>query len=170
MWSIVSNISSIVTCILFILYIVGHIWKIYVTKNLRYEKFLRTESDKGYGIDAYDNSHSIDDEGEEFSISSAYGIRSIKFYKVNYKFDSNNSLYLVSKKLVYTYKNLNINESLYVRCDLGELIPSVQICIERMDYVKATFELCSSGKTGNINVIKSKYKMTLRSLIYYLCI
>lgn len=170
MWNVVSNISSIVTCILFILYIVGRIWKIFATKNLKYEKFIRTDTNTKFGINAYDNVVSIDDEGEEFSISSSYGIRYIKFYKLSYKTSNNNLSNLVSKKLVYIYKDLNINDLLYVRCDLGECVPSIQISIERMDYVKVTFELYSSGRTGNILVRTYKYKMTIRSWIYYLCV
>lgn len=170
MWEVVSNISSIITCILFILYIIGRIWKIFVTKNLKYEKFIRTDTNTEFGINSYDNVIFIDDEGEEFSISSSYGIRCIKFYKLSYR-PSNNSLSsLASKKLVHTHKNLNINDLLYVRCDLGECVPSIQICIERMDYVKVIFELYSSGRTGNILVRTYKYKMTIRSLIYYLCV
>ena len=161
MWQIISNISSIVTCTLFVLYVIGHIWKVIVTKNTRYEKFK---------VVPYNSDFDIDDIGEEFSISSTYGIRNIEIYKVNYELSDNGSGSLISKELKSTYKGLNINDTLYVRCDLGECVPTTQITIERMDYTKVTFELYSSGKTGSILVSNYNFKMTIRSLIYYLCI
>ena len=112
----------------------------------------------------------IDDIGEEFSISSPYGIKNIEIYKVIYEIGDNGSLTLISKELKSTFKDLNINDTLYIRCDLGECVPTTQITIERMDYTKVTFELYSSGKTGNILVSNYNFKMTIRSLIYYLCV
>lgn len=170
MWQIISNISSIVTCILFLLFVIGHIWKVFVTKNTRYEKFKIIPYNSDFNIDDNDNVVIIDETGEEFSISSTYGIRNIKIYKVNYELGDNGSTSLISKELKSTYKDLNINDTLYVRCDLGECLPTTQIAIERMDYTKVTFELSSSGKTGNIFIGNYTFKMTIRSLIYYLCV
>ena len=170
MWQIVSNISSIVTCTLFVLYVIGHIWKVFVTKNIRYEKFKIVPYDSDFDINDYDNIVIIDDIGEEFSISSTYGIRNINIYKVVYELSDNGSISLISKELKSTYKGLNINDTLYIRCNLGECVPTTQITIERMDYTQVTFELYSSGKTGNILVSNYSFKMTLRSLIYYLCV
>lgn len=168
MWQIISNVSSIVTCLLFVLYVIGHIWKVIVTKNMRYEKFKVLPYDSSIDIDDYDNTILIDDIGEQFSISSSYGIRNINIYKVNCTINDDGSTTLVSKELKSTYRGLNINDTLYVRCDLGELIPTTQIEIERMDYTKVTFELFTSGKTGNILVSNYQFKMTLKSFIYYL--
>ena len=55
MWQIVSNISSIVTCILFVLYVIGHIWKVVVTQNTRYEKFKVVPYNSDFDIDGNDN-------------------------------------------------------------------------------------------------------------------
>lgn len=170
MWQIISNISSIITCTLFILYVIGHIWKVFVTKNTRYEKFKVIPFNSDFDIDANDNVVIIDDIGDEFSISSPYGIRNIEIYKVTYEISDNGSLSLISKELKYTYRDLNINDTLYIRCNLGECVSTTQITIERMDYTKVTFELYSSGKTGNILVSNYNFKMTVRSFIYYLCV
>lgn len=112
----------------------------------------------------------MDDVGEEFSISSTYGIRNIEIYKVTYELSDNGSTSLILKELKSTYKGLNINDTLYVRCDLGECMPTTQITIERMDYTKVTFELYSSENTRNILVSNYNFKMAIRSLIYYLCV
>ena len=169
MWQIISNTASIVTCLLFVFYIVGHIWKVIVTKNNQYEKFKILPYDSDSDIEDNDNFIVIDDIGEEFSIFSTYGIRNIKIYKVSYGLNNNGSITLISKQLKSTYKGLNIDESLYIRCDLGEVLPTTQIEIERMDYTIVTFEIYSSKKTGNILVTNYNFKMTLRSFIYYLC-
>ena len=143
MWQIISNISSIVTCTLFVFYVIGHIWKVFVTRNTRYEKFKVLPYNSNSDINDNDNVVIIDDVGEEFCISSTYGIRNIEIYKVAYKLNNNGSTSLLSKELKSTYKDLNINDTLYVQCDLGECIPTTQITIERMDYTKVTFELYS---------------------------
>lgn len=170
MWQIISNTASIVTCLLFVFYIVGHIWKVVVTKNTRYEKFNILPYNSDFDIENNDNVIIVDDIGEEFSIFSAYGIRNIKIYRVNYELNDNGSITLISKELHSVYKGLNIDEKLYIRCYLGEVIPTTQIEIERMDYTKVTFEIYTSGKTGHILVNSYKFKMTIRSFIYALCI
>ena len=38
MWGIISNISAIVTCVTFILYLAGHIWVVVKNKYTLYEK------------------------------------------------------------------------------------------------------------------------------------
>ena len=172
MWQTISNISAIVTCFLFILYIVGHIWKVIVTRQTKYEKFevQRFEND-----DEYDNVLILDEVGATFSLSSVYGIRNIKIYNVEYNYDDNGNIFLKSKELRTTYENLNVNEELYIKCNLGEFVPIVQFEIERADYTKVTFDLIENGKTGNIltgNIISKNYgfKMTFKSFLYYLCI
>lgn len=79
MWQIISNISSIITCTLFILYIIGHIWKVFVTKNTRYEKFKVVPFNSDFDIDDTDNVVIIDDIGEEFSISANYAQTECQF-------------------------------------------------------------------------------------------
>ena len=169
----ISDISAIVTCFLFVLYIIGHIWKIFITKHTKFEKF---EIQKFSGLDEcnemedYDKVLMVDDIGEVFSLSSSYGIRSIKVYEVSYEFENDNNLKLKSKKLKSTYPNLDIDETLYIRCDLGEIMPKIQFEIERTDYTKVLFALTMSGKTGNILAFDYSFRMTLKSFFYYLCV
>lgn len=99
MWQIISNISSIITCTPFILYVIGHIWKVFCNQNTRYEKFKVVPFNPDFDIDDNDNVVIIDDIGEEFSISSPYGIKNIEIYKVIYEIGDNGSLSLISKEL-----------------------------------------------------------------------
>lgn len=164
----VSNISAIVTCFLFVLYIIGHIWKIFITKNKKYERFQIQELDDPNEMEDYDNILMVDDIGEFFSLSSSYGIKNIKVYEVLCEFE-NDDIKIMSQNLKITYANLDENETLYIRCDLGEVMPKIQFEIERADYTKVTFFLVTSGKTGNILATDYSFKMTIKSFLYYLC-
>lgn len=50
MWSIISNISSIVTCIAFLLYLAGHIWIVIKNKDNIYEKYIERIADHATNI------------------------------------------------------------------------------------------------------------------------
>lgn len=171
MWQTVSNVSILITCITFLLYIVGRVWKIFASKDMIFEKFEVIPYDGTSHLEDKDNVLIVDDIGVEFSISSCYGMRNVKVYKVCYQLNENGSTTLVSKVLKKTYGRVNINDSLFVRCDLGELRPITQIEIERMDYSIVTFDIIASGKTGNIYYSDDnyKFKLTLKSLLFYLC-
>ena len=170
----ISNISAIVTCILFILYIIGRIWKAVVTMQSKYEKF-QVQPLETNDIEKFDNIIRINEVGQIFSLSSIYGIRNINIYEVLYDLNKSGNDLLKSKKLLKTYKNLNVNEELYIQADLGEYVPRIQFEIERVDYTKVKFDLTTSGRTGNIitdNFISKNYgfNMTFKSLLYYLCV
>lgn len=169
MWQIISNISSIVTCVAFILYLIGHIWVVLKNRYTIYEKFTVISYDSGIDIEDEDNTLIVDDNGCEFSIESEYGINEIKIYKVDYDINSDGTLRSNSRKLKSTFSNLK-KERLYIRCDLGECILTTQFEIKRSDYAIITFDLYESGKNGQIITCNYKYKMTLKSFLYHLCV
>lgn len=164
------NLSSIVTLFLFVLYVIGHIWKVAISKYEKFEKFEVNSFDDNKNEDDYDNVIRVDDVGQEFILSSSYGIRKVDIYNVVYDLQNDGTTKMISKRLVSTYKNLNINEELFVRCDLGEMIPKIHFEIRRTDYAKVSFDIYSSGKNGHILTTNYKFKMTLKGWIYYLCI
>lgn len=169
MWSIISNISSVVTCVAFILYLIGHIWAVLKNKYTIYEKFTVVPCDFNFDIKEEDNALIVDDIGCEFSIESEYGINEIKIYKVDYDINGDGSLHSDNRKLKSTFNNLQ-KEKLYIRCDLGEYIPTTQFEIERSDYATITFDIYQSGKNGHIVIGNYKYKLTFRGFLYHLCI
>lgn len=173
MWQIVSNVSSVVTCVLFLLYIVGHIWKVFASKSMLFEKFEMLPFEAEVDFSDKDHVLEIDPIGSAFSISSPYGIRSLKIYKGDYVFptgDEDDKGHWASLTPMCSYEGLNVNDVLYVRCDLGELLPTTLIEIERMDYTKVTFIPVTSGKTGALLGIDYHFKMTVKSFFYYLCV
>lgn len=170
MWSTVGNISAIVTCFLFILYIIGHIWKAFITRHTKFEKFQIQELNENDDLEGYDNILIVDNIGETFSLSSSYGIRNIKIYEVSCGIGNDGKIEIQSKKLREVYPQLDICEPLYIRCDMGELMPRIQLEIERADYTKVTCFLGTSGKNGHMIAYEYSFKMTLKSFLYYLCI
>lgn len=169
MWGIISNISAIVTCVAFILYLAGHIWVVVKNKYTLYEKLTVLPYDSKIDIEEEDNTVIVDDNGCEFVLESEYGISNINIYKVDYDINSDGTLKLTSRKQKSSFSNLN-QEKLFIRCDLGEIIPTTQFEIKRSDYVMITFDIYESGRNGQIITCNYKYKMTFKSFLYHLCV
>ncbi len=169
MWTVISNISSIVTCIAFLLYLIGHIWVVLKSKHTIYEKFTVIPYDSSIDIDSQDNTLIIDNVGCEFILRSEYGIENVKIYKVCYNINDDGSLKLLSREHKATFSDLK-HEELFIRCDLGEIIPTTQFKIKRSDYAVITFDIYQSGKNGHICISNYKYKMTFKALIYHICV
>ena len=169
MWTTISIIASIVTCIAFLLYLAGHIWDVLKNKHTIYEKFTVIPYDSNLIIDEQDNVLIVDDIGCEFVLESEYGISNIDIYKVNYDVNSDGTMKLTSKEQKVSFSNLK-QEKLFIRCDLGEFIPTTQLKIRRPDYAIVTFDIYESGKNGHIIICNYKHKMTFRSILYHLCV
>ena len=165
MWQVISNIASIATCILFVFYLIGHYWKSINKSNMMYEQFRMIKIDDDDFEKEYDNELIIDEIGEMFLISTSFGIRGLKVIRLIY---NDGCKEFIEKKQVARFGKLNPLEQLFIQCDLGEVLPTTEIVMERPDYVRATFLIRSSGKTGNIVVQKAEYKRTIVSFFYYL--
>lgn len=160
---------------LFIFYIIGHVWSYFTNISFNNERF---ENISSTDIDVSNATRAIvlDDVGTELSITSSEGIRQVKVYNVEYSFKKDGSCKLVSRKLRGRYGILNPAETLYIKVNLGEIIPIVQVEILRRDYTVATFNLVESGKNGDVLAMKpagvkmDKYRVKYgaRSLVYYL--
>ena len=167
MWQIISNISAIFTCIMFIAYIIGHIWTIYIQKEAIFEKidfenFDNEVVDIDY-IDFTNNSES----GQIFSISSPLGIRRISIYSVER--DENSKLEFKRGKLLKSIKNISQNKKAYFKTELFDCSPSLYIEIQRADYIITSYAITDSGRDGSLVQLDYKSKMTLKSWLYYLC-
>lgn len=169
MWEIISNISSIVTCVAFLLYLAGHIWVVLKNKHNIYEKFSLILFDDDTDIENEDNVLIVDTNGSEFSLESHYGITNIKIYRVDYSIQNDGKLSLNSKTLKATFDNLD-KDKLFLRCDLGEFVPITQFEIRRSDYTIITFDVYENGKNGHITTCNYKYKLTFKGFLYHLCV
>lgn len=117
MWDIISNISSIITCVAFLLYLAGHIWVVVKNKHTLYEKLTVLPYDSKKYIEAEDNFLVVDTNGCEFTLQSDYGIISLKVYKVDNYINEDGTFNPTSKKLKGSFKNLK-KDKLYIRCEL----------------------------------------------------
>lgn len=184
MWQKVSEISSLITCVLFITYLVGRIWRIWESKCTQSEdiKFLPINQyddypfDEGdeYALDEYDDESGnviyADKEGEVFSISSRLGIRKIEIYDINNKLVEDGQLIPWSKKILKSKQKFkDYFKPVYIRCNLGELYPVSLFVIQRLDYSIITFELFQSNRNGMPVKENCKCKATFRTILYYLC-
>lgn len=167
MWTTISNVSSIVTCVAFLLYLAGHVWIVVKNRHTFYEKL--TVLSLNCDIEDEDNVLIVDLNGSEFSLESDYGISKLKIYKVDYDINQDGTLKLKSRSLKSTYSRLN-HDKLFIRCDLGEILPTTQFEVERSDYTIVTFDLFISGKNGHIISANYKYKTTFKSFLYHLCV
>ena len=166
MWQMISNISAVVTCFLFVLYIIGHVWKISNSKHLLYEKF-QIEQLAEEEIHMLDNLVELDEEeGEIFSICSPNGMKNISVYEATY--DGNKNRF-VKGKLLHSLQNINVDEKVYFRTAIPCGIPNKYIELEKCDYVKIKFAVAQSGKNGEFIKSNHECKMTLKSWIYYMC-
>ena len=156
MWGTISNISAIVTCLTFLLYLSGRIWAVYKNRYTFYEEFDVIPYDSNVDIENEDNVLIVDSEGCEFTIKSNLGIDTIKIYKLNYDSGMNK---ITSRDLVDSFDNLS-RAKLFVRCDLGEIFPTTQIEIKRSDYTIITFDIYESGKNGHLITDNYKFKLT----------
>lgn len=167
MWETISNVSGLITCILFIAYIIGHIWTIFIQKEAIFEKINFENFDDEYiDIDYIDFTNNSE-YGQIFSISSPLGINRVSIYSVER--DENNELEFKMGKLLKTISHIAQNDKLYIKTELFDCFPSLYIEIQRADYIITSYAITDSGRDGSLIQLDYKVKMTLKSWLYYLC-
>lgn len=163
-WPLISNISAIVTCTAFILYLIGHIWSIHISKNKIFEKFEFINED-------IDNVECIDfgeeEYGQIFSVSSPEGMKNVKIFEAEQKNDNN--FEIVKGKLLKEIKNIKPNQKIYIRAYFTDISSNIYLEIERTDYIKTSFLVADSGKDGSFQQVNYNSRMTFMSWLYYLC-
>lgn len=163
-WLLISNISAIVTCTAFILYLIGHIWAIHISKNKIFEKFeFVNEKD----IDNIEYIDFAEEYGQIFSVSSPEGIRSIRIFEAQQK--SNDCFAMDKRRLLKEVKNVKPNQKIYIRANFTDISSNIYLEIKRSDYIKISFLVADSGKDGSFEQINYNSKMTFISWLYYLC-
>lgn len=168
-WNFISQASSIITLILFVIYILGRIWIIYNKRKVNNECFKMLHVDEENQIAEYVNPDRFCDLGDnELSVFSAdMYINKFKIYEIKY-LDDYSHWEKVNTKPIYTYKGLNSNEKIYIKMNLPCGGPS-EYLIEyvRCDYVKVSF--IPSYNAFEPYILKHYYKskMTFLGYLYY---
>ncbi len=195
----ISIASSIITCLLFILYMIGHLLAIKNDKSIYFDDidfidiktFFENHDFSDENVfnftDKEIDTKDILNECQIIKIKSKHGFRKIKAFKIdllgfyskqnNYK---NQKRYInKNKQLLKEYKGINkiIKESiklnkkdtLYLVIPTFEFVPPLYFEIQRNDFVKIEFCVSISGENGNPIFSSDKLKMTFMGYLFYLC-
>lgn len=166
-----SNISSIMTVFLFLVYFIGRFWTISKDKKINHEKFevkYITENENFLENDDIDDDFIYDLGGNEvIEFKSSMYINWIKVYEINY--NENFTEWTIDKrKPIFVHKNLNINESIYIKTFIPEVFCQHRIEYERYDYTKVGFNLGCDGRQKILAKGFFKSKLTFKGYLYYL--
>lgn len=58
---------------------------------------------------------------------------------------------------------------MYACVNIPDVCANIGVEIEKTDYIKISFGVADSGRNGELVKENYKCKLTLRSIIYYLC-
>ena len=160
-WIFISNVSSIVTLFLFILYIIGRIWNIAINIKYLYEKIEVTgvyTGDENIDFIYINGSEILKLESEEY-------LNWIKVYRV--KHDDGK---IVKRKMrpIKTILNVNRNEPIYFGFEIPEGMPNTMIEYQRADYIIGSFIVGYDGSGRGYTAKDYSFRNTLRTYLYYL--
>lgn len=199
MIEVISIASSIITCLLFILYIIGHLLAIKNDKSIYFDDIDFID------IKTFFENHDFSDENvfnftdkeivtkdnfnkfEIIKIKSKHGFRKIKAFKIDLlgfysegnKYKNEKRYINKSKELLKEYKGidkiikdsikLNKKDTLYFVIPTFEFVPHLYFEIQRNDFVKIEFCVSISGKNGKPIFCNDELKMTFMGYLFYLC-
>lgn len=166
---LIQEYASFITLLMFGIYIIGRIITIFAVKPLIKDRILCMLDD--YDIEKYnlvDEVQIANDDNIYGIIVSREGIRNIKVYGVKEIYDQRGFLYQHRKgNLLYSRDFLNVDETLAICIELGEILPTAFIEYETIDYLKVRIEWAMNGKNGVMSEIINP-QHTVKSVLYYL--
>ena len=162
---LLSDIASIVTVLLFVLYTIGHIYKI---KQIQYSLSERYQFERDFDNEGPKPNHyfELSNVGSVFSISSQVGIKEISIYDVNYSQDNNT---WAKGDLKGRLVKIKSNEKAYIKVDVPDLYEGCFIELVKCDGIKISFGVALSGYNGSFVQTQYSLKMTLKSWVNYMC-
>ena len=164
MWDKIGNISAIATLVLFVAYIIGHVWRIALLKDTLQEKFELVElTDDVRDSDYY--ADFAEEGGQVFAVSSPNGIRHIMFFEI--LLDSDMQAY--GKRILKEFYRVEPNQRVYAHVKIPDSCARIGVEILKNDRMKIEFGIADSGKNGALVKENYKCRMTLESWVYYLC-
>ena len=162
-----SDIASIATLILFVIYFIGRIITIIIEKNIKYERIERyfTEDEIPKDLKIID-----DYKCDEFSqdiliiIPTTKSYNWVKIYECRYN-EKTNRLEKVNK--IYNSERIYNDHALRIDTTITCGIPNYILEFERCDYMNGELILQENGKNG-VEEELLIFKHTFRSILYYL--
>lgn len=167
MWEVISNVSALITCVLFIAYIIGHLWVIYISRNEIVEKIEFEDIEDISILEDKDYIELGGEHGRIFSISSPKGIKKLKVFGVNR--DESLKKPFIKGEFINEINNIRANEKVYFKGEFLWYNSNIYLEFERSDYIIVSLIVGESGKDGTATCFLYDTKMTLKSFLYYLC-
>lgn len=158
--NLISLFASISTLILFVFYIIGHIYKIKQIKSVLSEAYQFEDS---FDFNGQKPKHFFEVSkgiGKIFSVSSLVGIKemhifNIKQLKDEFGFEKGTN--------VGKLTDIKPNEKAYIRVDVLDLYEGCFIELEKYDGIVISFGIAASGYDGSLIQTKYSLKMTIKS-------
>lgn len=170
MWDMISNIASIATIVLFVIYFVGRTITIFAQVDVCCDEVLFCnvgQAEEKFNI--IENWGDIGDAEEELLsvvvLTSKQGIRKIKITRIGY--DENLNYCRKNSKLLYAKDFLNIGESVVFTTYLPEVIPIYKLEFRTLDFKKVSLEILDNLKSGVASEMLVA-KHTIKSVLYHL--
>lgn len=164
-WNTIANVSSIVTCTTFVIYLIGRICMI-CRQTKRKTETMSFEAEEDLQMkEVLDNTNYLDMAGmcgKTFSIMSPEGIQQIKIFEIK-PFNKPSK-----SNIRHIKRHLEPNEKFYIRAEFYDVGSNVYIEMLRADYVKTQFIVADSGRNGSFVAEVYQNHTTLRSILYYL--
>lgn len=164
--SLIGLISSLITVILFISYIVGKVFLIKQMEVTLFEKFdlqYHQETESNIQNDKYEIVESINIGEYNNEIIYITPSKPIRYFNI-YEFDVNK---LAKGKLIETIGPITNGHTIQINTYFNCGMPSFTIEFQRFDFVKGTLDLVENGKTGIVSQ-NLKINHTFKSYLYYL--
>lgn len=157
----ISFVSSLITVVLFIFFIVSKLIIINTMKETIYEEAEVIYSDEKEDLKIIEEYDLGDKNSEKVYIYSSKFLRSIKIYEYD--------ICKLKKKgkPIKIYKNLRSGLAIQINTSLPCGIPRYIVEYIREDYMKGTLLLGENGKSGVLSELIN-VKHTLKSFIYYI--
>lgn len=116
-WEIISVISSIITVVLFIIYIIGRFWSIKNKQKINIDHFEMLGIDEDNRMADFVNPERFCDlnQNEINKFSSDMYIKEFNIYEIEYLEGSYFKWEKTSEKPIYTYNGLNVGEEIYIK-------------------------------------------------------
>lgn len=164
-----SNLASWATLVLFLFYFVGRIITICTVKKLWKDKvILENRIGDEYGVvDEINNGEYRDGSAPGYYggyLISIEGMRNIKVYSTRTDCIEDKT---VVDRLLYERDFLNINQAIRVNIETEEIIPTLIIEYETIEYMKVKLEWIDNMKNGVYSELVTP-KNTLKSVLYKL--
>lgn len=157
---ILSDIASISTLILFIIYFVGRTITIFTVRKINYETIKVSKADTC--AEEIDEVWNVEDVPYAVLLTSTQGIFDIKLYKKIY----DNELNLIGYKLEAKKDFLNVGQVLEIKTVLPDIYAFYKLEYTMVDYRKVSFELVDNMKGGTFSSL-AEPRHTWKSVLYY---